>query len=90
MILLIKFNLKNKNKTELKNDEDWHKLNYYKNFDLSYENLPDNIERIDANKVSTEEFIQKYEITSTPVIIKNTQNDWEAKEKWTLDVSFCV
>lgn len=44
------------------------------------------------NKVSNEEFIEKYEKTYTPVIITNSQNDWLAKEKWTLDVYryFCI
>lgn len=74
------------NFSELKTDEDWHKLNYYKNFDLSYENLPDNIDRIDANQCSVEEFIENYESKSKPVIICNSQTDWQAKEKWTLDV----
>jgi len=54
---------------------------------MSYDSLPDNIDRIDANKVSLEEFIEKYEKPYKPVIIKNTQVDWLAKDKWTLDVS---
>ena len=53
---------------------------------MSYDSLPDNIDRIDANQVSLEEFIEKYEKPYKPVIIKNTQVDWLAKEKWTLDV----
>jgi histone arginine demethylase JMJD6 len=53
---------------------------------LSIDNLPDNIDRIDINRVSNEEFIQKYEKTYTPVIIQNAQENWLAKEKWTLDV----
>jgi histone arginine demethylase JMJD6 len=71
---------------ELKTDEDWHKLNYYKNFNLSFQHLPDNIERIDINKVTLEEFINNYESKSLPVIIQNTQTDWPAQDKWTLDV----
>ncbi|CAF0909213.1 unnamed protein product [Brachionus calyciflorus] len=77
--------IKKKARSELKTDEEWHKYNYYKNFDLSYENLPDNIDRIDINKVSIEEFIEKYEKPYKPCIIKNAQTDWLAKEKWTLD-----
>jgi hypothetical protein len=71
---------------ELKSQDDWEKHNYFKNFNMSYDSLPDNIDRIDANKVSLEEFIEKYEKPYKPVIIKNTQVDWLAKDKWTLDV----
>nr|QDF21459.1 bifunctional arginine demethylase and lysyl-hydroxylase JMJD6 [Brachionus koreanus] len=77
--------IKRKARSELKTDEEWHKYNYYKNFDLSYENLPDNIDRIELNKVSLEEFIDKYEKPYKPCIITDAQNDWLAKEKWTLD-----
>jgi hypothetical protein len=48
--------------------------------------LPDNIDRIDINSFSQQEFIDKYEKTYTPVIIQNSQRDWLANEKWTLDV----
>jgi hypothetical protein len=71
---------------ELKCDEEWHRYNYFKTFDLSIENLPDNIERIDINQVTPEAFIENYEKLYKPVIITNSQNDWQAKEKWTLEV----
>ena len=70
---------------ELKTD-DWTRYNYYDNFDLSFENLPDNIDRIDAATYSFEDFVQNYEKPYMPVIIKNSQTNWQAKEKWTLDV----
>ena len=72
---------------ELKTDEEWTKYNYIKHFDMSHEKLPDNIERIDMNHVSLDEFIEKYEKPYKPVIITNSQTDWLAKEKWTLDVT---
>lgn len=50
--------------------------------------MNDNIERIDYNEVCLEEFIEKYEKTYKPVIITNAQNDWKAKDKWTLEVRF--
>lgn len=70
----------------MKTDEEWHKYNYYKNFDLSVESLPDNIDRIDCSTVSKEEFIEKYEKPYKPCILLNSQADWMAKEKWTLEV----
>ena len=73
--------------SELKTDEEWTKYNYIKHFDLSHDKLTDNIERIDMNEVSLEQFIDKYEKPYKPVIITNSQTDWLAKEKWTLDVS---
>ena len=73
---------------ELKNDEDWHKHQYFKNFNLDYSNIPDNIDRIDVNKVSIDEFIEKYEKPYKPCILLNSQNDWLAKEKWTLEVNY--
>ena len=71
---------------ELKSDEDWHKYNYYKTFDVSLDSAPDNIERIDGNHVSVEDFIEYYERPYKPVVIQNTQTDWLTKEKWTIEV----
>jgi histone arginine demethylase JMJD6 len=71
---------------ELKGDDEWHKFNYYKTFDLSLQSAPDNIERIDADLVSVDEFIEKYEKPYKPVVILNTQTDWLANSKWTLEV----
>lgn len=77
--------VKEKARSELKS-EDWCKYDYLNKFDLSLESAPDiDIDRIDINKVSVEEFIDKYERPYKPVIILNAQNDWLAKEKWTLE-----
>lgn len=64
----------------------WAELNYAKNFDLSHSSVKDNVPRIDADRVSVEEFIEKFEKPSRPVVILNVQRSWQANEKWTLEV----
>lgn len=44
------------------------------------------MDRIDESKVSTEEFIEKYEKPYKPVIIQGVQNGWKAQYKWTIEV----
>ena len=75
--------------TELSSEKHgWHTYNYAETFDLSFSTVKDNVERIDATKLSTDEFITRYESTYTPVVLTNAQNDWPANYKWTLEVSF--
>ena len=66
----------------------WDELNYAKNFDLSHSTVKDNVPRIDADRVAVEEFIEKFEKPSRPVVILNAQRNWQANEKWTLEVCF--
>jgi histone arginine demethylase JMJD6 len=56
---------------------------------MSIEQVNDTIDRIDEIKVSIEEFIEKYEIPYKPVVILNVQENWAAKEKWSLEVCIC-
>lgn len=74
--------------TELSNEKHgWKKSSYYKKFDVSFSTVKDNVERVDASKLSIEEFIKNYESTFKPVVLTNVQKSWKAKEKWTLEVS---
>ncbi|KAH9507405.1 jumonji domain-containing protein 6 [Bulinus truncatus] len=61
----------------------WYAHNYSETFDLSKEIVRDNVERVDANQISVEEFQDKYERTYTPVVLANCQRDWAASYKWT-------
>ena len=57
---------------------------YYKNFDFDMNK--DNCERISVEKVSPEEFIEKYEKIYKPIVITDACKNWKANYKWTLDV----
>jgi len=61
--------------------------NYYKCFDLSPGLVNDNVERIDINQISQDQFVEKYEKLYKPVVIKGATDNWKAKYKWTLTVS---
>ncbi|CAG0916157.1 unnamed protein product [Notodromas monacha] len=76
---------KKKARPELTERNTWAELNYAKNFDLSLDVVKDNVQRVDADFLSEEEFIEKFEKPSIPVVIKNVQRNWKANEKWTLE-----
>lgn len=70
--------------TELADKYQWAVLKYASNFE-EFLKCNDNVDRIDVNTVSPEEFIDKYEKIYKPVVIKNVQTNWRANYKWTLD-----
>jgi histone arginine demethylase JMJD6 len=49
---------------------------------------PDTIERVDASKMTYQEFEERYEKLNKPVILLNLTNDWKANERWNLQVYF--
>lgn len=74
---------KKRSRPELSDYWSWNMLNYAVHFD-KYKVVNDTIERIDVNKVSLEEFVEKYEKPYKPVVITGIQNNWGAQQKWTL------
>ena len=68
----------------------WRTQNYVDTFDLSFSTVKDNVERVDASKLSYEEFVERYERPYKPVVLTNVQNDWAANYKWTTDVSSMI
>lgn len=70
---------------ELGDKAAWTQHGYNKKFE-SFWNVEDNVDRIEESKVSTEEFIEKYEKPYKPVIIQGVQNGWKAQYKWTIEV----
>ena len=43
----------------------------------------DNVLKVDAREMSYSSFLEKYEITNTPVVISNAISGWSALSKWT-------
>lgn len=67
----------------------WTQLGYVNQFD-KFRLVEDNIERIDVNQVSPQEFIEKFEKPYKPVVIRGIEDSWKARQKWTLDVSYRI
>jgi len=73
---------KSRARPELSDSHGWSKHNYAENFDAHPKLVHDNVERINAEHISVEEFQDKFERTYTPVVITNCQADWAATYKW--------
>ena len=64
----------------------WREKCYSRRFDLSWSHVDDTMERIDADEVSVQEFIRRFEEPYLPVVITNAMKEWPAMEKWTVQV----
>ncbi len=64
----------------------WTRYKFHDTFDLSLDSFTDNVPRINCNKTSHEEFIEKYERPLRPVVITNCMDSWPAMRRWTLEV----
>ena len=71
---------------ELKSDEGWTKLNYAEEFDTSLESVRDNVPRLDCNKISKSEFVERYEKQRIPVVLTHAMDHWKGMRKWTVEV----
>ncbi|KAA0197237.1 Bifunctional arginine demethylase and lysyl-hydroxylase PSR [Fasciolopsis buskii] len=77
---------KDKARSELSGSpSNWWHCGYAKTFNLSLDGIADECPRIDAHRITLEEFIQNYEQPAKPVVITNDQLEWPANRKWTLD-----
>ncbi|KAK6039108.1 JmjC domain protein [Cooperia oncophora] len=72
---------KRKARPEL-NNYGWDTLGLAQKFALP--DFKDNILRVDATKLSLNEFREKYEIPRIPVILTGLTDKWQAHEKWTV------
>lgn len=75
--------VKRKSRPELNDKGDWFASKYADKFD-EFRNFEDNVERINANDVDCEEFIENFEKPYKPVVITGLQDEWKAQQKWTL------
>jgi hypothetical protein len=74
--------------SELNEKHGWYRLDLANTFDtsLSAVRALDNVQRIDAQKVSHSEFVDRFERIYQPCVITNDQLEWRATSKWTLEV----
>jgi len=75
---------------ELNEESAWYVLDAANTFHVTPDDVEarDNVERVNALRLTEAEFIDRYEKVYEPVVLKNAQLEWAAKEKWTLEV--CV
>lgn len=71
--------------SELSDKYAWYAHGYADNF-KPFTKVPENVDRIDVENVSPEEFVERYEQPYKPVVIKGLQKHWRASYKWTLEV----
>jgi len=76
---------------ELNEENAWRVLDAANTFHFTPDDVKagDSVERVNALKLTEAEFIDRYEKVYHPVVIKNAQLEWAAKEKWTLEVCVC-
>lgn len=74
---------------ELSDKYAWYAHGYAENF-KPFTKVQDNVERINVDIVSPNEFAEKYERPYKPVVIKGIQSNWRASYKWTLEVYYIL
>ena len=72
---------------ELKGEEEWTRCGYWKSFPLTRESVLDNCERVSYLEVDQAGFIERFERPGLPVVITDSQLDWQANRKWTVEVT---
>jgi len=75
---------------ELNEENLWRVLDGANTFDVTAADVKgrDIVERVNALRLTDAEFIDQYERAYQPVVIKNAQVEWAAREKWTMEA--CV
>lgn len=73
--------------------DDWQRDRYYEKQDYVCDRIlrgedpsfKDTIERVHVDEITVEEFLEKYEKGSRPVIIRGIADRWPAMREWQLD-----
>lgn len=73
--------------TELKGELGWTRFGLARTFSLSTNIVEDTCERINYLDVDEQSFIERYESPAIPVVITDSQLEWQASKKWTIEVS---
>jgi histone arginine demethylase JMJD6 len=76
---------KARGRPELNGDEGWRRFKYSETFSLAKELVMDSCPRISYVDVTEKMFVERYERAGQPVVITDSQLDWQATEKWTPD-----
>ncbi|XP_046437539.1 bifunctional arginine demethylase and lysyl-hydroxylase JMJD6-like [Daphnia pulex] len=74
---------KKKARPELHSSAVWVEQGFHKNF-KPFTVFTDNVERISVDKISPQEFIERFERPYLPVVILDAQREWMANYKWTI------
>jgi hypothetical protein len=75
------------------NLNEWGKLNYYKDnwcqkmFEI-FSKAENQLDYINYEETTVEDFRNKYEKLNIPVIIKGNTKDWKAQSLWAFDVKY--
>jgi histone arginine demethylase JMJD6 len=72
------------NVAELRTKTSWTERGYARKFDMAWQHLPDQLERINVHEVSPDEFRERWEEPYRPVVIQGCLDHWQARQKWTL------
>ncbi|KAF5283439.1 hypothetical protein FQA39_LY04815 [Lamprigera yunnana] len=76
--------VKKKARPELCTKQSWTSQGYSRAFETFWE-FTDNCNRFDASKSTLHKFVTDYEEPYKPVVLLNTQLNWKANQKWTLE-----
>lgn len=67
--------------------KDWSRDKYWQRQAEVLQECHDNIQRVHIDKITPDEFIEKFERGSRPVLIEGAADDWPARKNWQVKVS---
>ena len=70
----------------MKGDEGWSRHQFWRTFPIGKEAVRDSCERISYLDIDEQAFIERFERPNVPVVITDSQLEWQANKKWTVEV----